>query len=169
MFMTKKQHEAELQARLAEQAGRIAELEARLSVAEATVRLQKSENRLGAPSGFESPGEAAYQAAAEFSGAATDWANADQEIWEHAAYGAIAYGHQFAAENQIALFKAGARVPYYIDTNDGTNRVMSAQQGETVGEVLISVNGDYLRTILTNNALQWFTDFVTTPPGWVRL
>lgn len=124
-------------------------------------------NKLDVSTEFKSPGEAAYAQAADHEECSQDWSLANQDMWDDAACGAILYGKQHAAEAQIAYFKKGACVPYYVD-DDG--KVFTAQiNPEESPGITIMVSDKFVRVIRTNSyddAIIWFTNLVRSPPGW---
>ncbi|WAT32259.1 hypothetical protein [Pseudomonas sp. GXZC] len=177
MFITKRKHESQialLKAELASNAASIAQLEARAIQAEqSTLKLVEGlKQNLHKASAYSTAGEAAYAYADEFDECKSEWASANQDLWEYAACGAILFGQQHAADAQIAFFKLGACVPYYIDV-DNQDKVMSAQLTDPVnGGITIKVNGEDLRYLETDgleHSIQWFTNLVTSPPGWLGI
>lgn len=175
MIITKRKHDSQialLEAKLAGSATLIAQLEARAILAEqsALKLVEQSKQSLRQASAFSSAGEAAYAYADEFEECKAEWASANQDLWEYAACGAILFGQQHAANAQIAFFKLGACVPYYVDV-DNHNKVMAAELTDRVnGGITITVDGEYLRHLEIEgleNTIQWFSNLVTSPPGWL--
>lgn len=175
MIITKRKHDfqiALLEAKLASSVTLIAQLEARAILAEqsALKLVEQSKQSLREASAYSTAGEAAYAYADEFDECKPEWASANQDLWEYAACGAILFGQQHAAHAQIAFFKLGACVPYYVDV-DNQNKVMAAELTDPVnGGITIKVDGEYLRHLEIEgleNTIQWFSNLVTSPPGWL--
>lgn len=175
MFIKKRKHEQQisaLEAKLAESITLSAQLEARAIKAEqsALKLVEQMKQRLLDASEFSSIGEAAYAYADEFDECKPEWSDANQDLWDTAACGAILFAQQHAAEAQIAFFKLGACVPYAL-SGDDQDQVMSARLVDpTHGGIDISVNGKYLRTIDIyggDSTVQWFSNLVTSPPGYL--
>ena len=175
MLITKRKHNIEiatLQNQLAIQATLIGQLEARAIHAEQSARklVQDTQQKMRETSEYQTGGEAAYAYADEFEECKPAWESANQDLWEYAACGAILYGQQRAAEAQIAYFKRGACVPYSLASHD-QNQVMTAELADPVhGGITIKVNGVYLREIEVyglENTIEWFSNLVTSPPGWL--
>lgn len=175
MIITKRKHNLQialLEAKLASSATLIAQLEARAILAEqsALKLVEESRQSLRQASAYSTAGEAAYAYADEFDECKPEWASANQDLWEYAACGAILFGQQHAANAQIAFFKLGACVPYYVDV-DNQNKVMAAELTDPVnGGITIKVDGECLRHLEIEgleNTIQWFSNLVTSPPGWL--
>ena len=126
--------------------------------------------KLLAPMEFTSPGEAAFAGAKREDETLGEWADADQDMWEEAALEAVLFTNQYKVNQQLEYFKAGAPVPYYIDDNDGTNRVLTARlRHPHYGGIEIAVDGEYLRDLSQRSLeadLDWFARLVTLPPGY---
>lgn len=175
MIITKRKHNLQialLEAKLASSATLIAQLEARAILAEqsALKLVEESRQSLRQASAYSTAGEAAYAYADEFDECKPEWASANQDLWEYAACGAILFGQQHAANAQIAFFKLGSCVPYYVDV-DNQNKVMAAELTDPVnGGITIKVDGECLRHLEIEgleNTIQWFSNLVTSPPGWL--
>lgn len=172
-FLTRKlnQRIASLQAQLAESSTMAAQFEARAIQAEQALKkmVKESQQQLSKCTEFSSAGEAAYAQANKYDECKQAWAEAHQDLWEHAACGAILFGRQHGADAQIAYFKLGARVPYAL--GGGPNEVMTAELTDSVhGGITLRVNGEYLRDLDVRGlaeTIKWFSDLVTSPPGWL--
>lgn len=174
MFVLKRKHTSiidELRVQLEASAAVIAQLERRAVAAEqkASDLVEDARLRLRKASDYSSVGEAAYAYANEFEECRPLWEGANQDLWEHAACGAILYGQQHAAEAQIGYFRLGACVPYAIASHD-VSQVMTAELKDPVhGGITLKVNGVYLRDLNIHGleeTIRWFSNLVTSPPGW---
>lgn len=177
MFISKRKHYSELdklQIKLSAQAALIAQLKIRAAMAESTSlkMLEESKKSHQKASEYNSAGEAAYAYANDYEECKPHWDGANQDLWEHAACGAILYGRQRAADAQIAYFKLGACVPYALASHD-PSKVMTAELTDAIdGGLTIKVNGEHLRDLEIwglEDTIEWFSNLVTSPPGWIAI
>ncbi|WP_153785297.1 hypothetical protein [Pseudomonas sp. EMN2] len=123
-----------------------------------------------APVEFSSPGEAAFAGAKEEDGTLGAWSDANQDMWEAAALGAVLFTNQYKINQQLEYFKAGTPVPYSIEEEDGVMKVLTARLLDLKhGRIEIAVNGEYVRNISGENLeaeLKWFGRLITLPPGY---
>nr|WP_228857668.1 hypothetical protein [Pseudomonas syringae]QOQ33406.1 hypothetical protein [Pseudomonas syringae pv. actinidiae] len=115
---------------------------------------------------FSSAGEAAFIHSCHHRPDDGKWDNAQKDMWEAAASGAIAHAKQLAVAAQVAYFSAGAAVPYHINES---GQIFTAQITDPyTGGITLSMHEIPYREIATGNvekATDWFEELVRTQDG----